>query len=87
MSTNYTSSTGQETIQLVVWILAGTSALNTLTIFFFIIQKCLGGRNLGNVEHKYAENVIEVYPLSRVGRYKIIDINYIYKMENFDYIL
>ncbi|KAL5251955.1 hypothetical protein ACHWQZ_G014931 [Mnemiopsis leidyi] len=53
------SSKRQETIQLITWILAGTSALNTLTIFFFVIQKCLDSRKPSMADHEYAENVVE----------------------------
>ena len=49
-------------MRLIIWILAGISAINTLTIFYFIIQKCFSKRNLGNAEHEYAENVIVFRP-------------------------
>ena len=50
-------------MQLIIWVLAGTSAVNTLTIFYFIIWKCVScKRNPDKNEHEYAENVIEVRP-------------------------
>ena len=52
-------------MQLIIWVLAGTSALNTLTIFYFIIRKCMSSkRNPDKDEHEYAENVIKVHPFN-----------------------
>ena len=56
-------SSGQRTIQLIIWVLAGTSVVNTLTIFYFTIQKCMScKRNSDEDEHEYVENVIEFRP-------------------------
>ena len=50
-------------MQQIIWILAGTSVVNALTIFCFIIRKFLScKRNPSTVEHEYTENIIEVRP-------------------------
>ena len=46
---------------MTIWILTGITAINTLTILFFIIQKFLSSkRNSGMVQHD--ENGNEVLP-------------------------